>query len=94
MLRPLLDVITVHPVVLLAACLYLGQLLLVYALCALAVIIGGSIFLDWVELRFDQEPCVRILGRTLLDDDRFGETLRLRVVVDQIVYALVITEAF
>lgn len=94
MLRPLLDVIAVHSVVLLTARLYLGQLLLIYALCALAVIVGGSIFLDWVELRFDQEPCVRVLSRPLLDDDRFGEAFRFRVIVDQIVYAFVITEAF
>lgn len=49
-LRPLLDVVAVHPVVLLVGCFNFHQLLqLVYAISAFAILMRRHIFLNWVE---------------------------------------------
>lgn len=91
---PLLDVVAVHAVVLpLAgvAHLHVRQLLhLRYAFLVLTVL-RARVFFNWMV---HKQACVcAILGAVLFYDHRFGETFGLRVVIDQVVYALVIAEA-
>lgn len=78
-LRPLLDIVAVHAVVLSLAGLQLDVLQLVDAV-VLAVRV--HLLLDVVTLLLDQQPRVPVLRLVLLHDHRLRETLRLRVIVD------------
>ena len=76
-LGPLLNVVAIHPVVLLIACFYFHQLFqLVDAVPTLAVLMRPHILLYWVELWLKQKANVsRIFGGSFLDDHCLGETL-------------------
>lgn len=93
MVGALLDVVAVHAVMLSlvgVAHLHVRQLIhLRYAFLILAVL-RACVFFNRVVHK--QACVITILGAVLFYDHCFGETFRLRVVIDQVVYALVVAE--